>query len=184
MCQGSRTYWAVSFDLLVFRPFVGEILTGTLVAASPEGIRVSLGFFESITVPAFWMLRPSVYTAKQREWVWETEDEQYPMPLQSAVRVRVKSWQYTKRVVTAKGVMEETTFPGARKRSSSIVDENNVNGDKNGAGAVPAMQITASICEDGLGLLEWWDEGEEDADTDEATAMEDDTQAVKGEDQQ
>lgn len=171
VCQGSRTYWAVSFELLVFCPFVGEILVGTLEHASPEGIRVSLGgFFDSVFVPAFWMLRPSVYDTKAGEWVWETEEDRYPMHLHSAIRVRVKSWQYTKRVATAKG-LEETTKLSGRKRSSSIVE------DEEGS-VVPAMQITASICEDGLGLLEWWTGGDEEEEEEMETEIEQEQQTA------
>eukprot|EP00568_Trieres_chinensis_P016392 CAMPEP_0183321686 /NCGR_PEP_ID=MMETSP0160_2-20130417/69510_1 /TAXON_ID=2839 ORGANISM="Odontella Sinensis, Strain Grunow 1884" /NCGR_SAMPLE_ID=MMETSP0160_2 /ASSEMBLY_ACC=CAM_ASM_000250 /LENGTH=118 /DNA_ID=CAMNT_0025488671 /DNA_START=204 /DNA_END=557 /DNA_ORIENTATION=+ len=46
------------FRLVVFRPFVEEVLLGTVSESTEEGVRVSLGFFEDVFVPAYWMLRP------------------------------------------------------------------------------------------------------------------------------
>ena len=36
----------VKFRLVVFRPFVGEVLLGKVTKSNPSGICVSLGFFE------------------------------------------------------------------------------------------------------------------------------------------
>jgi len=40
------------FRLIVFRPFVGEVLTGRIMAATHTGIRISLEFFDDIFIPA------------------------------------------------------------------------------------------------------------------------------------
>jgi DNA-directed RNA polymerase III subunit RPC8 len=58
------------FKLVIFRPFVEEVCVGTIVKSTPEGIQVSLGFFQDIFIPAYWMLRPSHYDAKIGLWVW------------------------------------------------------------------------------------------------------------------
>lgn len=68
------------FKLVIFRPFVEEVCLGTIVKSTPEGIQVSLGFFQDIFIPAYWMLRPSHYDAKIGLWVWtpkydEEEDD-------------------------------------------------------------------------------------------------------------
>lgn len=44
-------YVTVEFRLVVFRPFIGEVLTGTIANCSPEGIKVTLGFFDDILIP-------------------------------------------------------------------------------------------------------------------------------------
>lgn len=71
------------FRLVVFRPFVEEVCLGRILRSSAEGIQVSLGFFEDIFIPAYWMLRPSVFEEKTGLWVWtpkydddEEEEEQ------------------------------------------------------------------------------------------------------------
>ena len=40
------------FRLTVFRPFVGEVLTGRIMTATYTGIRISLEFFDDIFIPA------------------------------------------------------------------------------------------------------------------------------------
>eukprot|EP00547_Thalassionema_nitzschioides_P006295 CAMPEP_0194220244 /NCGR_PEP_ID=MMETSP0156-20130528/27841_1 /TAXON_ID=33649 /ORGANISM="Thalassionema nitzschioides, Strain L26-B" /LENGTH=251 /DNA_ID=CAMNT_0038950197 /DNA_START=232 /DNA_END=987 /DNA_ORIENTATION=+ len=56
--------------LIVFRPFVEEVCIGTIIASSEEGIQVTIGFFDDIFIPAYWMLRPSLYDADLARWVW------------------------------------------------------------------------------------------------------------------
>ena len=41
----------VEFRLVVFRPFVGEVLEGTIIGCDEAGLRVSMGFFDNIHVP-------------------------------------------------------------------------------------------------------------------------------------
>jgi DNA-directed RNA polymerase III subunit RPC8 len=201
ICQEGKTYWTIEFSVIVFRPFIGEILIGTIAEANSGGLRVTLGhFFCAIYIPAYWMLRPSVYDATCRTWVWQSDDESYEMPVGAEIRVRVKSVHYTKRsAVTAKGgaqqqATEETTatiMMSGRKRSSSLVDPSSSSLDHNdvsctiGGGAsaaTSAMYITASICEDGLGLTEWWknaggpddDDDEQEEEAEEAHGVDDD----------
>ena len=54
-------YTQVFFRLLVFRPFVGEVLPAKVCGVSAGGIRLSLGFFEDVWVPAAF-LPPTSYT--------------------------------------------------------------------------------------------------------------------------
>ena len=63
-------HYEVVFRLLVFRPFVDEVCIGKIVHSSEEGIRVSVGFFNNILIPSFWMLRPSHFDHKAKLWVW------------------------------------------------------------------------------------------------------------------
>eukprot|EP00163_Fabomonas_tropica_P008747 TRINITY_DN184_c1_g1_i16.p2 TRINITY_DN184_c1_g1~~TRINITY_DN184_c1_g1_i16.p2 ORF type:complete len:125 (-),score=9.41 TRINITY_DN184_c1_g1_i16:317-691(-) len=44
---------------LVFRPFEGEILEGKVLSSSSEGVRITLGFFDNIYIPAHLLQDPS-----------------------------------------------------------------------------------------------------------------------------
>ncbi|KCV72821.1 hypothetical protein H696_00399 [Fonticula alba] len=46
------THVKVTFTYIVFRPFVGQILSGRIKKCTPEGVFVTLGFFEDILIPA------------------------------------------------------------------------------------------------------------------------------------
>jgi DNA-directed RNA polymerase III subunit RPC8 len=66
-------YHPCTFRLVVFRPFVEEVCLGRISKSTSEGIHVSLGFFDNIFVPAYWMLRPSRHEESTGLWVWEPD---------------------------------------------------------------------------------------------------------------
>ena len=41
----------MTFRLIVFRPFKGEVLIGRISSSTPAGIKVRLDFFEDILIP-------------------------------------------------------------------------------------------------------------------------------------
>jgi DNA-directed RNA polymerase III subunit RPC8 len=241
----AATHHTCTFRLLVFRPFLEEVCVGRICASKASGLQVTLGgFFDQIYIPAYWMLRPSIYEASSGLWVWtppyeEDEDEddgegdgdgdgaetkdadaganaakaaantpdantpdanRYEMPIGAMIRFKVKSIQFARVTQTAKGrqatfrttdhglqtsslvrrqtssSMTSTTNPAnaadlhssgggpsevssrmglVRRRSSSV-------GLDNSQAAPPPMKILASICEDGLGLMSWWQADQED----------------------
>jgi DNA-directed RNA polymerase III subunit RPC8 len=71
------TYYKVTFRLIVFRPFKGEVLIGRVKSCDEYGIRITLGFFDDIFVSGEALLSPSAYDHSKAEWfvVWEPEDE-------------------------------------------------------------------------------------------------------------
>jgi DNA-directed RNA polymerase subunit E'/Rpb7 len=46
----ANSYTPVEFRYIVFQPFRGEILQGTIASCSNEGIRISMLFFSDIFV--------------------------------------------------------------------------------------------------------------------------------------
>ncbi|KAL7526319.1 hypothetical protein ACHAXR_001424, partial [Thalassiosira sp. AJA248-18] len=61
----------VLFQCVVFRPFVEEVLIGTVTESHEGGVVVSVGgFFDHVFIPAYWMLNPSRYDAELGLWVW------------------------------------------------------------------------------------------------------------------
>ena len=63
-------FFKVKFRVVVFRPFVGEILVGKLKSCSKEGLRVSLDFFEDVLVPEHALQEPSSFHDGEKLWVW------------------------------------------------------------------------------------------------------------------
>lgn len=71
----------VLFQCVVFRPFVEEVLVGTVSECNEEGLSVNVGgFFDQVFIPAYWMLNPSHYDVDAGVWVWtpsyEEEEEE------------------------------------------------------------------------------------------------------------
>lgn len=50
----------VRFRILVFRPFIGEILSGRVSCCTKQGIKISLDFFENASIPKELLQSPSV----------------------------------------------------------------------------------------------------------------------------
>ena len=65
----------VCFRLVVFRPFVGEVLNGKIVSSNKDGVRVSVDFFDDIQIPAAQLQNPSVFNASSGLWTWKYETE-------------------------------------------------------------------------------------------------------------
>ena len=58
---GDGSSWSkVNFRVVVFRPFVGEILEGKIKNSNSEGIQLTLDFFDDVYIPAHYLQEPSV----------------------------------------------------------------------------------------------------------------------------
>jgi len=147
--DGCATYH-VTFQLLMFRPFVGEVLAGTIRGSSAEGLFVSLDFFDSVVIPKTALPVPSHYDPATRIWTWKHKNEDFPLDLGHEVRVRVQSVQFTK-VSTHKRGLRATTTVADRPRSASL-DLDGWNTPR-----PVAMKVIADIKREGLGPLSWWE---------------------------
>lgn len=126
--DGCSTY-EVIFRLLMFRPFIGEIITGKIEESDANGLRLSLGFFNDIYVPVH-LLRHPCQLGPEGIWIWTYESAELPLDLDEKIRFRVKNIKYP-------------PLP--------------IEQDANAKPFAP-MEIIAEICEDGLGLVSWWEE--------------------------
>ncbi|CAO2601526.1 DNA-directed RNA polymerase III subunit RPC8, partial [Lemmus lemmus] len=66
----------VHFRYVVFHPFLDEILIGKIKGCSPEGVHVSLGFFDDILIPPESLQQPAKFDETEQVWVWEYETEE------------------------------------------------------------------------------------------------------------
>ncbi|XP_021308199.1 DNA-directed RNA polymerase III subunit rpc8 isoform X2 [Sorghum bicolor] len=129
----------VSFRLLMFKPFNGEVLVGRIIGYDDKGLQVSLDFFSDISIPGHLMQFGTVRGPDGR-WMLKTEDgDELYLDLDDEIRFLVSSTKYPRIPIDQK----EDDPPFA------------------------PMQIVGSIKGDGLGLLAWWaadeEEGEEAA---------------------
>jgi DNA-directed RNA polymerase III subunit RPC8 len=63
-------YHHVTFRLVVFRPFTQEVLTGKIKSSDEAGIRITMGFFDDIYVPAHLIPKPCAFDHQERAWFW------------------------------------------------------------------------------------------------------------------
>ncbi len=116
--------------------------------------------------------------------------QKFEMQIGSDIRFKVKSLDFTRVTNTAKGMQATRTSTSAKhpqfpKRSASASEGGGMDGDDDiidvgpvrkrsssvdlsESEKIPAsMHITASICEDGLGLVSWWSNQESDEEGEE-----------------
>mmetsp|Transcript_19142 Transcript_19142/g.46215 ORF Transcript_19142/g.46215 Transcript_19142/m.46215 type:complete len:204 (+) Transcript_19142:315-926(+) len=140
----SRVHVRAEFQLLVFRPFIGEVLTGKIARSSPEGLWLTVGFFDNIFVPPHFMLDGSEWDPSQNLWVWKSEHGEAALDprFDSPVRFRVTNSIFKKEERPLEAPPAAHADVGAR-----VHDPN----------APPPYQVMASIKDDGLGLVIWWE---------------------------
>uniref|UniRef100_A0A7N0R811 DNA-directed RNA polymerase subunit n=1 Tax=Kalanchoe fedtschenkoi TaxID=63787 RepID=A0A7N0R811_KALFE len=136
--RGAPTY-EVEFRVVVFRPFVGEVISAKLKHQDETGLVLTLGFFDDIYVPAAYMQQPSTYkldsATNQNLWFWLSDYGEFVIDGDEEIRFQVQSVNYPPLPLE----VPENSKPFA------------------------PMVVTGSICGDGLGLFSWWvDENEEE----------------------
>lgn len=165
---------SVKFRLVMFKPFVGEILTGKVVTCDEQGARISLGFCDTIYVPHSLLQDPSSWSPDEQLWVWDvTPENQLWLDLDNMVRFRVDDVAYEFPGNTASS-MKVAAAAAAVHKAAAI---SSASGTTAEAAPLPvhppAMKITAGMDRSGLGAIQWWpddmggyedeDEGEYDA---------------------
>mmetsp|Transcript_20221 Transcript_20221/g.68492 ORF Transcript_20221/g.68492 Transcript_20221/m.68492 type:complete len:238 (-) Transcript_20221:65-778(-) len=165
-----------TFQLLVLRPFVGEIVVGTIISSHIDGLYVSLDFFDDVFIPSKFLPTPSTFDSKARIWTWkydEGDDAVFHLDVGYEIRFRVKSMNYTKVSANGSRGLQATTSSdqdedAGRQRSVSV--------DLDASDPLPsAMQVVGAINEDGLGPIAWWPD--DDAEPEEEPAPEEEEEA-------
>ncbi|XP_020227635.1 DNA-directed RNA polymerase III subunit rpc8 [Cajanus cajan] len=130
--DGAPTFTVV-FNLIMFRPFVGEIITAKLFSSDADGLRLTLGFFDDIYVPAHHLPYPNHFVAEQVNskkgvWFWDFNDQSYPIEDTDVIKFRVQNVSYP-------------PIPVEQPKESK---------------PFAPMLVTGSLDHDGLGPISWW----------------------------
>ncbi|KAB2628440.1 DNA-directed RNA polymerase III subunit RPC8-like [Pyrus ussuriensis x Pyrus communis] len=129
----------VEFTLIMFRPFVGEIISAKLKESTANGLRLSLGFFDDIYVPVHLLPSPSCSEPDPEKrnnviWIWKCPDaDDLAVEWTDEIRFQVQSVTYPPIPIE----QPEDAKPFA------------------------PMVVTGSIDYDGLGPVRWWDNAED-----------------------
>lgn len=131
------SYVRVICRLLVFKPFVGEIVTGWISQCTSEGVKVSLlGLFDEIFIPKNLLFEGSYYSPVDSAWVWPMDEEtRLYFDINEKIRFRVEQ-----------EVFVDVKPPDPRQRS-----------EDDGQTRAPAYALIGSCQTDGMGLVSWWE---------------------------
>ncbi|KAL7632484.1 UNVERIFIED_CONTAM: hypothetical protein RMT77_017210 [Armadillidium vulgare] len=134
----------VTFRFIVFRPFMEEILEGTIKGASAEGIQVTLGFFDEIFIRKDSMMTDTHYDETEKTWVWnyQTDDANHQLFMDIGEKIRFK-------VIEEKFTDTTPSNPNEKKKEEEKPQN------------IAPYVIYGSIVDDGLGMVSWWTTPEE-----------------------
>lgn len=79
----------VKFRMIVFKPFVGELLVGSVKSMDPNGIVVTLNFFDQVLVPPELMNSGCEWSGKH--WYWRFGDHKLHISIQDHIRIRIQN---------------------------------------------------------------------------------------------
>jgi DNA-directed RNA polymerase III subunit RPC8 len=146
--KDGASYTEVIFSMMIFKPFLGETLTGTIVKSDYEkGLSISLGFFYDIIIPPHLLQENTEFNSEDNIWVWkygeDEEDELLHLDMHEKIRFVVQSIQFEG---------EESLAKPPKIDPTGIVYKPNE----------APMVIYGRINESGLGCLRWWQSEQSD----------------------
>ncbi|GMM32549.1 DNA-directed RNA polymerase III subunit [Martiniozyma asiatica (nom. inval.)] len=129
--------------LVIFKPFVGEVLTGYIEECKEDGIKVNMGFFDDIFIPKSLLFENSNFSEPENAWIWQMgadDEEEEPTTLYLDVNEKINFR------------VEELIFTDVKTKSLNV--NPNPEEDKNKA---PPFALIASAQNDGMGCCSWWE---------------------------
>lgn len=130
-------YVEVQFRMVVWKPFIGEILAGWVADCTAEGIKVRMEFFDDIFIPKDYLFEACEFRPVEKAWVWLPDGEsELFIDINEKIRFRV----------------EEEVFTNIKPKSST-----EALGLEETTNKVPPYALIASCQTDGMGCVSWWD---------------------------
>lgn len=130
-------YVDVQFRVVVWKPFIGEILTGWVADCSAEGIKVRMEFFDEVFIPKDYLFEGCTFKPVEKAWVWLPDaDTELFIDINDKIRFRV----------------EEEVFVNIKPKLSS-----EALGLEEQTNKAPPYALIASCQTDGMGCVSWWD---------------------------
>jgi DNA-directed RNA polymerase III subunit RPC8 len=167
----------VKFRLCVFRPFIGEVLSAKIVSSNKDGLKLTMGFFDDITIASSVLQHPCEYIASSGQWKWVYEGNDLLMRVGDEVRFKVRTINFTGIIPSSKGITATTTVESQAQtlsRSSESANVSNVNKSVDAGATAPMvrrrsssmdvsaeelpvpMHIVGAMNDFGLGCVSWW----------------------------
>eukprot|EP00040_Diaphanoeca_grandis_P036904 m.237734 g.237734 ORF g.237734 m.237734 type:complete len:206 (+) comp33711_c2_seq1:283-900(+) len=136
----------VRFRMVVYRPFNGEILQGTIKSSSPKGIHVSMDFFDDILIPPENLQPDSRYDKVEQVWIWPYDGNDLAMYPNEIITFMVTQTFFNEICPTEATAQLEGKGEGQPKDA------------KETTAALPysPMVIEGTTNDYGLGNPDWW----------------------------
>lgn len=140
-------HFDTKFRLVVFKPFVGQVLVGKVESCNKQGLKIDLGFFSDLHVPDYHCPEDYWFHSQDGLWAWKYDGNDMYLDIKEEIRVRIMDVKFH-------------PVPNEVERKGDETDTEKI---PRGTTENPfsPMTIIASVKDEGLGLVSWWGEGEE-----------------------
>ncbi|WWD21588.1 hypothetical protein CI109_106074 [Kwoniella shandongensis] len=161
-------YYKVSFRLMLFAPFIGEVIVGKVLSTTKSYVRVSLGFFQDIYIVPSLLPPNSAYDPQQKSFFWVAAEDQPTMTQEQLMNTELDNRLYIDEGEPIRFRVNSVEWQDVRPTPQNMLDEAN-------AEEVPekdpiekaGYKILATIAESGLGVTGWWPGREDGAEEQE-----------------
>eukprot|EP00834_Sanchytrium_tribonematis_P007171 NODE_612_length_5407_cov_0.901093.p4 type:complete len:182 gc:universal NODE_612_length_5407_cov_0.901093:209-754(+) len=106
------SYHNSKFRLIIFRPLIGEVMTGSIARSTTSGIFVEHTKFADIFIPPRCMPENMEFLEDEQVWVWNINGEKSWLDIGEKIRFKV----------------DKEEFSGANKKSGYLI-VGSINGD-------------------------------------------------------
>ncbi|GAA5882850.1 hypothetical protein JCM16303_002494 [Sporobolomyces ruberrimus] len=170
-------YYQTEFRLIMFRPYVGEAILGKVKSQGPEGIVVTLGFFDDILIPPALLPDQCGFDGNSREFFWvpldseadpstarlsqadlhqTPSDQRLPISKKDWIRIRVEEEVFDDTSPTT-GAQASGLANGAVAGAGGEASGKEIGGSTKGKSP---YRLICSMTEEGTGCIEWWTEAD------------------------
>ncbi|WVR04725.1 hypothetical protein IAU60_001736 [Kwoniella sp. DSM 27419] len=155
-------YYKVSFRLMLFAPFVGEVIVGKILSTTKSYIRVSLGFFQDIYIVPSLLPPNSSYDPAQKKFFWIAPDEDdTPLTQEQLANSVITDRLYIDDGEPIRFRVDSIEWQDVRPTPQSLIHEEGVEVPEKDPIEKAGFKILATIAESGLGVTSWWNQEEE-----------------------
>ncbi|TFK37416.1 RNA polymerase III subunit Rpc25-domain-containing protein [Crucibulum laeve] len=143
-------WYKVVFRIVVFRPFASEVLIAKVKSSDEDGIRLTVGFFDDMYIPAAYLPQPSAFDSNERAYFWlpgselTTSTELLDTPV--AERMYIDQGEVLRVRMEAEEFYDDEPGPPRMSEGVQVTRE---------AQRAP-YNVVCSIAEQGLGPVAWW----------------------------
>ncbi|KIK04316.1 hypothetical protein K443DRAFT_51245, partial [Laccaria amethystina LaAM-08-1] len=174
-------WYKVVFRMVVFRPFTSEVVVAKVKSSDEDGIRLTIGFFDDMHIPAAYLPQPSAFDPNERAHFWlpsspspppspSPTSPSVPTPSTSLHDIQVSSRTLLDSPLSSRMYIDQGEILRVRVEADQFCDdEPGPQKFVEGVGAEakgrvrPPYNVICSIAEQGLGPVAWWTGETEDA---------------------
>ncbi|EDR07509.1 uncharacterized protein LACBIDRAFT_250573 [Laccaria bicolor S238N-H82] len=170
-------WYKVVFRMVVFRPFTSEVIIAKVKSSDEDGIRLTIGFFDDMHIPAAYLPQPSAFDPNERAHFWLPSPPSPP----SSPSHTTSAPSLLDSLVSSRMYIDQGEILRVRVEADQFCDDEpgpqkfveGVGAEAKGRVRAP-YNVVCSIAEQGLGPVAWWTgETEDTGDVDaEGDAME------------